>query len=77
MTLRQNAHSVKRENVGRLAERIVANELEWRGFRVSDLNKDGLSPNVDLIAAGHGNVWQICHSASNFDPLSRGIGVQN
>jgi hypothetical protein len=42
-----------------LAERIVANELKWRGFRVSDLNKDGLSPNADLIAAAHGKVWQV------------------
>ena len=51
--------AVERENVGRLAERIVANELEWRGFRVSDLNRDGLSPNADLIAARQGKVWQI------------------
>jgi hypothetical protein len=51
--------SVGRQNVGRLAERIVANELEWRGYRVSDLNKDGLSPDADLVAAAHGRIWQI------------------
>ena len=38
-------------NVGRIAERIVANELEYRGFRVTDLNKDGTSANADLLAA--------------------------
>jgi hypothetical protein len=32
---------IDRHNVGRIAERIIANELEARGFRVSDLNKDG------------------------------------
>lgn len=37
-------------NVGRIAERIVANELEARGFRVSDLNKEGVAANADLVA---------------------------
>jgi hypothetical protein len=37
-------------NVGRIAERIVANELEARGFRVSDLNKHGAAANADLVA---------------------------
>lgn len=37
-------------NVGRIAERIVANELEARGFRVSDLNSDGTAANADLLA---------------------------
>ena len=32
--------SVNKSNVGRIAERIVSNELEYRGFRVSDLNKE-------------------------------------
>lgn len=48
-----------KHNIGKIAERIVANELEARGFRVSDLNKDGLSANADLIAAGHNTIWQI------------------
>ena len=38
------------KNVGRIAERIVANELEARGFRVSDLNKEGVAANADLLA---------------------------
>jgi Holliday junction resolvase len=54
-----NGALVSRGNVGRLAERIVANELEWRGFRVTELNDSGLSPNADLIAAGQGRIWQV------------------
>lgn len=50
---------VVRQNVGRIAERIVANELEKRGFRVTDLNKEGLSANADLLAGGEGKVWQV------------------
>jgi hypothetical protein len=46
-------------NIGRIAERIVANELEFRGFKVTDLNKDGLSPNVDLLAALDGRLLQV------------------
>src|SRR5579862_621026 len=46
-------------NVGRIAERIVANELEARGFRVSDLNKDGVSPNADLLAVSDRRSLQI------------------
>src|SRR2546430_16027792 len=51
--------AIDRLTVGRIAERIVANELEARGFRVTDLNKDGVSANADLLAAGHNTVWQI------------------
>lgn len=51
--------SVNKSNVGRIAERIVSNELEYRGFRVSDLNKEGTSANADLIAAKSGCAWQI------------------
>ena len=51
--------SVNKSNVGRIAERIVSNELEYRGFRVSDLNKEGTSTNADLIAAKSGCTWQI------------------
>jgi len=46
-------------NVARIAERIVANELEYRGFRVSDLNKEGTAANADLIAVKDGRPWQI------------------
>ena len=51
------ASKIQRGNVGRIAERIVANELEYRGYRVSDLNKEGLSANADLIATNTGNRW--------------------
>jgi hypothetical protein len=42
--------TISQRNVGRIAERIVANELEARGFRVSDLNSDGTAANADLLA---------------------------
>ena len=51
--------TINAKNVGRIAERIVANELEARGYRVSDLNKEGLSANADLLAVRGGTPWQI------------------
>ena len=50
---------INKYNVGRISERIVANELEYRGFRVSDLNREGTSANADLLAAKDGKTWQI------------------
>jgi len=50
---------IDQKNVGRIAERIVSNELEARGFRVSDLNREGLAANADLLAVGHDHAWQI------------------
>lgn len=50
---------INRGNVGRIAERIVSNELEFRGFRVSDLNKEGTAANADLLAAGNERTWQV------------------
>lgn len=50
---------INKHNVGRIAERIVSNELEFRGFRVSDLNKEGTSANADLLAAKTGKTFQI------------------
>jgi len=50
---------VSQKNVERIVARIVANELEFRGFRVTDLNKDGLSPDVDLLAARDGRSLQV------------------
>ena len=38
---------------------IVANELEFNGFRVTDLNKGGISENADLLAAHDGKCLQI------------------
>lgn len=46
--------AINQKNVGKIAERIVANELEFRGFRVSDLNKEGTAANADLLAARDG-----------------------
>ena len=54
-----NEININSKNVGRIAERIVSNELESRGFRVSDLNKEGTSANADLLAAKDGKTWQI------------------
>lgn len=54
------------QNVGRIAERIVANELEYRGFRVSDLNKEGVAANADLLAVKGGKAWQIQVKGASF-----------
>jgi hypothetical protein len=51
--------AISKDNVGRIAERIVSNELEFHGFRVSDLNKEGPSANADLLAVRDGNPCQI------------------
>jgi hypothetical protein len=40
---------INSKNVGRIAELIVTNELESRGFRVSDLNKEGTSANPKTV----------------------------
>jgi hypothetical protein len=50
---------ISKGNVGRIAERIVANELEFRGFRVSDLNSDGTAANADLLAVSPSLTLQV------------------
>jgi hypothetical protein len=55
------------ESIGRIAERIVANELEFNGFLVRDLNLEGISANVDLLAVKNGKIWQIQVKGSRFD----------
>ena len=50
---------INSKNVGRIAERIVANEMEARDFRVSDLNKEGTAANADLVAIRDGRALQI------------------
>jgi hypothetical protein len=55
-------------NVGRIAERIVANELEARGFRVSDLNKEGTAANADLLAVSRRKSLQIQVKGSTNGP---------
>ena len=62
-----NSISINKHNVGRIAERIVSNELESRGFRVSDLNKEGTSANADLLAAKDGKTWQIQVKGATYD----------
>jgi hypothetical protein len=57
---------ISRDNVGSIAERIVSNELEYRGYRVSNLNKEGLSANADLLAVKNGMTWQIQVKGSTF-----------
>ena len=60
---------INKRNVWRIAERIVSNELEARGFRVSALNKQGLAANADLLASR-------CKFARNSDPVRGGFRVQ-
>lgn len=62
-----NPPSIGKQNVGRIAERIVSNELEFRGFRVSDLNKEGTSANADLLAVRDGKAWQIQVKGATYD----------
>jgi hypothetical protein len=54
-------------NVGRIAERIVANELEYHGFVVRDLNLEKLAANVDLLAVKNENAWFIQVKGSSYD----------
>jgi hypothetical protein len=62
-----SASHIGKENVGRIAERVVANELEYRGFMVRDLNLEGLAANVDLLAVKDGKVWKIQVKGSSYD----------
>jgi hypothetical protein len=62
-----NGLGINKTNVGRIAERIVSNELEYYGFRVSDLNKEGTSANADLLAVKDGKPWQIQVKGSTED----------
>ena len=50
---------INKHNVGTIAERIVANELEYRGFRVTDLNRDRTSANADLLAVRGDRILQV------------------
>lgn len=58
---------IGKDNVGRIAERIVANELEYRGFTVRDLNLERIAANVDLLAVKGGNAWQIQVKGSSYE----------
>ena len=61
------AIEINRANVGRIAERIVANELEARGFRVTDLNREGIAANADLLAAKAGRTLQVQVKGATWD----------
>jgi Holliday junction resolvase len=58
---------INKRNVGRIAERIVSNELEARGFRVSDLNSDGTAANPDLLAVSPNQTFQIQVKGASHD----------
>jgi len=52
-------YTLDKHNIGKIAERIVMNELEYHGYRATDLNKDGLSANSDILVVKNGKTWQI------------------
>lgn len=52
-------NTLDKHNIGKIAERIIMNEFESRGYRATDLNKDGLSANSDILVAKNGKTWQI------------------
>jgi hypothetical protein len=62
---------IGRQNVARIAERIVSNELEARGFRVSDLNSDGTAANTDLLAVSPNQTLQVQVKGAANEPLGR------
>jgi len=66
------AVSINKANVGRIAERIAAIELEARGFHVTDLNKDGIKANADLLAAKHGRALQLQVKGSTWNESDPG-----
>ncbi len=66
-TSRESKVEINKTNVGRIAERIAANELDSRGFRVTDLNKEGIACNADLLAAKNGKTWQVQVKGSTWD----------
>jgi hypothetical protein len=50
---------IEKQNIGKIAERITMNEFEFNGYRATDLNKDGLSPNADILVVKNGKAWQV------------------
>ena len=58
---------IGKENVGKISERIIANELEACGFLVRDLNLEGISANSDLLAIKDQFVWQVQVKGSTYD----------
>jgi len=66
---------INKGNVGRIAERIVANEVEWRGFQVSDLNKEVTAANADLLAAKSGKALQVQVKGSTWEPVPTSLAT--
>ena len=62
-----NDVKIGKGSIGRIAERIVANELEFHGFQVRDLNLEDLAANVDLLAVKEEKIWQIQVKGARFD----------
>lgn len=62
---------LNKRSVGKIAERIVMNELEVRGYQTTDLNKDGLRANADILASKEGKVWQIQVKGATNTPTGR------
>jgi hypothetical protein len=62
---------IGKHNVGKIAERIVANELEASGFLVRDLNLEGISANADLLAIKDGHVFQIQVKGASYEENDR------
>lgn len=58
---------IGKENVGKISERIIANELEACGFLVRDLNLEGISANADLLAIKDQFVWQVQVKGSTYN----------
>ena len=67
---------IEQDNVGRIAERIVANDLEFRGFRVSDLDRDRTSANADLLAVRDKKTFQIQVKGASNTSKDRWFWVQ-
>ena len=65
---------IGKQNVGKIAERIIANELEACGFFVRDLNLEGVSANADLLAIKDSCVWQIQVKGSSYEESYRDDG---
>ena len=68
------ASGIGKENIGKIAERIVANELEFEGFVVRDLNIEGFAANVDLLAVKGGNAWQVQVKGCRYDTRYENAG---
>jgi putative SOS response-associated peptidase YedK len=51
--------------------------FEWKAIKGQRAKQPYAIAMKDGAPFGIAGIWENCHSACNFDPLSRGIGVQN